>query len=125
LAITAYFATDLWDMVSGVVRARKASATLRSACRPTHRGVDSDDRSWHRRQRYDQPEFHTLTVVTWTTIGYGLLLLLFDRMSMTVKRIEHATYLDAALVGISQVLALIPGTSPCRHRHDAGALSRL
>jgi len=83
----------------------------RSACRPTHRGVDSAIGLGIAAQRYDQPEFHTLTVVTWTTIGYGLLLLLFDRMSMTVKRIEHATYLDAALVGISQVLALIPGTS--------------
>jgi undecaprenyl-diphosphatase len=38
-----------------------------------------------------------------------VLLLLFDRASMTVKRIEHAGYGDAAALGLVQVLALIPG----------------
>ena len=38
----------------------------------------------------------------------GVLLLFFDRMSMTVKRLEHATYIDTVLVGLCQVLALLP-----------------
>jgi len=36
-------------------------------------------------------------------------LFFFDRMSMTVKRIEHATYLDTILIGLGQVIALYPG----------------
>jgi undecaprenyl-diphosphatase len=28
---------------------------------------------------------------------------------MTVKRIEHATYLDALLVGVGQLIAILPG----------------
>ena len=112
LAVMAYFASDLWDMLAGVVRAvkgkpdpgaRLALKLLVATVPAIGLGVVL--------QRYDRPEFHSMTVVAWTTIIYGLLLLLFDRMSMTVKRVEHVTYLDAVLVGVCQVLALIPGTS--------------
>ncbi len=112
LAVMAYFATDLWDMLAGVVRAAKGKSDpgARLALKLLVATIPAIGLGIVV-QRYDRPEFHSMTVVAWTTISYGLLLLLFDRMSMTVKRVEHATYLDAILVGMCQVLAMIPGTS--------------
>jgi undecaprenyl-diphosphatase len=48
-------------------------------------------------------------VMGWVILGVAAVLFFFDRMSMTVKRIEHATYLDTILIGLGQVIALYPG----------------
>ena len=55
--------------------------------------------------------FRSLKVIGWTTLGFGLLLLITDQLGMTLRRIEHLRISDAAVIGIVQVLALIPGTS--------------
>ncbi len=52
-----------------------------------------------------------VTVVAWTTIGFGVLLFAADRLGMTVRRVEHITLFQALFIGVSQVLALVPGTS--------------
>jgi undecaprenyl-diphosphatase len=50
-------------------------------------------------------------VVAWTTIGFGILLYIADRSAMTFRRLEHLTFSAGLVIGLSQVLALIPGTS--------------
>jgi undecaprenyl-diphosphatase len=50
-------------------------------------------------------------IIAWTTIGFGILLWVADRVGMTVWRVEHLGVSSALLIGLSQVLALIPGTS--------------
>jgi undecaprenyl-diphosphatase len=50
-------------------------------------------------------------VIGWAFIVFGLLLYVVDRISLTVKRIEHFGIGSALFVGFAQVLALIPGTS--------------
>ncbi len=55
--------------------------------------------------------FRGLEVVGWATFGFGLLLLVADRVGMTLRRIEHLKVSDAVIIGVAQVLALIPGTS--------------
>ena len=50
-------------------------------------------------------------VVAWATIGFGVLLYGADRMGMTIRRIEHMTLGHALVIGLFQVLALIPGAS--------------
>jgi undecaprenyl-diphosphatase len=52
-----------------------------------------------------------ISIVAWTTIVYGLLLYAADRMFMTIRRMEHISFLGAFFVGCFQALALIPGTS--------------
>jgi len=49
--------------------------------------------------------------VAWATLGFGVLLWVADRTGMTIRRIEHMGYGEALVIGLSQVLALIPGTS--------------
>ena len=55
--------------------------------------------------------FRSVELIAWATIGFALLLWLADRIGMTVQRIEHLGAFGALAIGISQVLALIPGTS--------------
>ena len=50
-------------------------------------------------------------VVAWATIGFGVLLYVFDRIGLTVRSVEHMTFGHALFIGLAQVLALIPGAS--------------
>lgn len=54
---------------------------------------------------------HDVQVVAWATIGFAVVLLLADRLGMTVRRLEHMTAANAIVIGLAQVLALVPGTS--------------
>lgn len=56
-------------------------------------------------------ELRTLEIIGWTSIGFGLLLWWADRTGMTVLRLEHLTARNAIIIGMAQVLALVPGTS--------------
>lgn len=61
--------------------------------------------------RYLGTELRSIQVIAWATLGFGILLWAADRAGMTVRRIEHMRYGGAFFIGLSQVLALIPGTS--------------
>jgi len=52
-----------------------------------------------------------MMVIGWTTLGFGIALWVIDRVSMTLRRVEHLTYFEAIVIGVSQCLALVPGTS--------------
>ena len=56
-------------------------------------------------------QLRTLEIVGWTTIGFGLLLYLADRTGMRILRLGHMNLPNAVIIGLAQVLALIPGTS--------------
>ncbi len=50
-------------------------------------------------------------VIGVTSIGFGILLFIADAMTMTIKRLGHLRLVDAFIIGLAQVLALVPGTS--------------
>ena len=52
-----------------------------------------------------------IEIIAWTTIGFGVLLWIADRLGLTVRRVEHLSSWNALFIGLAQVLALIPGTS--------------
>ncbi|MEE2760707.1 MAG: undecaprenyl-diphosphate phosphatase [Pseudomonadota bacterium] len=53
----------------------------------------------------------SIMTIGWTTLGFGLLLLLADKTNMTIRKLEHITYGGALFIGVFQALALVPGTS--------------
>lgn len=61
--------------------------------------------------RYAPGALRSVTVIAWATLGFGVVLWIGDRLGMTVRRIEHLKLSDVAIIGLAQVLALIPGTS--------------
>ena len=60
---------------------------------------------------YFENAFRSVEVIGWTTLGFGILLFLADKLNMTIRSVEHITFLGAFVIGLSQVLAFIPGTS--------------
>ena len=52
-----------------------------------------------------------IEIIGWATILFGILLGFSDRMGMTLNRFQHMRYFDALLIGLAQILALIPGAS--------------
>jgi undecaprenyl-diphosphatase len=110
LAAASYFWRDMADMAIGLVRFTKgkrhpgASLVLRLALATLVAGSVA-----LLVMRYAGDSWRTPAVTAWAAFGAALLLLLFDHSCMTVKRIEHASYLDAVILGLAEALALVPG----------------
>jgi undecaprenyl-diphosphatase len=60
---------------------------------------------------YYQDLLRNVEIMAWATIGFAILLYWADKSSMTIRRMEHITFFGALVIGLFQVLALIPGTS--------------
>jgi undecaprenyl-diphosphatase len=137
LAVIVYFWRDLWEMTLGAIGiftgrrspAQRLIGCLAIATVPVvlagYFGID-----------YIEDVLRNVELIAWTTLGFGVLLWIVDRLCMTVRRLEHLTYGGALLVGVAQVLALLPGTSrsgitmtACRflglERRDAARFSML
>jgi len=114
LSMMAYFWSDLWDMGGGLVRAAKGkrdpgarlAMQLFIATIPVAAIVFALPFA-----DFSFPAY-TPTVIGWSAVIGGAFLFMLDRMSMTIKRLEHASYLDMIVVALAQVVAyLVPGTS--------------
>ncbi len=53
----------------------------------------------------------TLHVIAWATIIFGVILWWSDSKSPSTREIKDLTFKDAIIIGLAQMLALIPGTS--------------
>jgi len=59
-----------------------------------------------------QPDWlKTLYVIAWATLIFGIVLWWADTKNPDTRKIENLTLKDAVLIGLAQMLALIPGTS--------------
>ncbi|MDG2242926.1 MAG: undecaprenyl-diphosphate phosphatase [Rhodospirillaceae bacterium] len=111
-AVMIYFWQDLFAMVNGVCRlligrrdpgARLAGQVLVATIPVLGAGYLFD--------AYIGDGLRSIEIIGWATLGFGLLLYAADRMSMTVKKLGHSSYLDVLVIGVAQIFALIPGTS--------------
>ncbi|MBL4693534.1 MAG: undecaprenyl-diphosphate phosphatase [Magnetovibrio sp.] len=64
----------------------------------------------------------SIEVIGWATLGFGLVLWMTDKFGLTLRRMEHLGVSDVLIIGISQCLALIPGTSRSGITMAAGRL---
>ncbi len=55
--------------------------------------------------------WRSVEVVAWASIGFGVLLWIADRSTMTINKVEKTTWEQALIIGLAQILALIPGAS--------------
>ncbi|VAW15436.1 Undecaprenyl-diphosphatase [hydrothermal vent metagenome] len=56
-------------------------------------------------------DLRTLAVIAWANLGFAVLLWAGDAMGLTIRRLDHTSFFDAALIGLAQVFSLIPGAS--------------
>ena len=113
VAVMLYFRRDLAEMVTGLGRARRRDGDpgarllgyLLLATVPIVIAGALVEWSGLRDRLRD------LEVVGWATIIFGLVLYAADLLGMKLRRLEHLSAGSAVLIGLAQVLALIPGTS--------------
>lgn len=112
-AVCLYFWRDLWNMVVGLVRLLTGQATpgARLALNVVIGTVPVVAVGVLFKDLLTESVYNDVRVLAWTSIGFGVLLFAADRLGMTVRRVEHITWVQALIVGLAQVLAFIPGTS--------------
>ncbi len=54
---------------------------------------------------------NSLKLIGWTTLIFGILLQVTDKIGLTIRKVEHMSYLSIFFVGLMQALAIIPGVS--------------
>jgi len=64
----------------------------------------------------------SIEIIGWATLGFGIVLWLADSLGVTLRRMEHLGISDVLIIGASQCLALIPGTSRSGITMAAGRL---
>lgn len=53
----------------------------------------------------------SVELIGWTTLIFGVLLYAADQYGKHLHSLEHVNYLNAAIIGLAQALALVPGVS--------------
>ena len=61
--------------------------------------------------KYLGTNLRTLEIIGWTTLCFGVLLFIADKINMTVRKMQHISFHGALFIGLMQAIALIPGTS--------------
>jgi undecaprenyl-diphosphatase len=112
LAVLAYFWRDIWEMLTGGVGvfAGRKGPGFRLLLFVVIATIPIVAASYVGMRYLGAPP-RSVETVAWTTLGFGLLLGIADRLCMTVRRIEHMNYAGAVFVGAAQVMSLFPGTS--------------
>ena len=114
LAVMIYFSETLWAMFKGLIKTRFLPSFSNEGAKLFWLIVigtlpivavgfllKNHGMEWARNTR----------LIGWTILGYGLLLMVADKCSMTIRQIKHMGVIDALLIGCAQCLALVPGTS--------------
>ena len=122
-AVMLYFHRDLWSMFAGLTRMAKGRSDLGGRLAGyLVLGTVPAVIAGFLLNRYYPGGIRGLEVIAWTTLGFGILLLAADKLGMTVRRLEHLGVGDVVIIGLVQILALVPGTSRSGITITAGRL---
>ena len=122
-AVCGYFRGDIWAMLTGAVAGvagrptpgtRLAVLVLLASLPVVAAGVLLRD--------VVDDLVRDVEVIAWTTLGFGVLLYVADRAAGQLRRLPDMRWADAVMIGLMQVLALVPGTSRSGITMTAGRL---
>ena len=114
LAVMIYFSETIWEMIKGVWKTRFIPSFSNYGAQVFWLivvGTIPAVIAGFALKCYGMEWLRDTRIIGWTILGYGLLLFVADRFSMTIREIKHMGVFDAVLIGCAQCLALIPGTS--------------
>lgn len=111
-AVLIYFWRDVWFMLRGLLRFTKGKSDpgAKLAFLVVFATIPVIVAGYFFNE-YLGDRYRTIEVIGWTTLGFGILLYISDKMGLTIRRVEHTGIVDALLIGLAQCIALIPGTS--------------
>ena len=108
LSVLVYFWRDLWAMLVNIVNFKSAEFRLILNLTLASIPVIIAGFIIHK----IEPSFLCLIeVMAWMTIIFGIVLWIADRFFSDDKTLNDMGFLQAGLIGLSQALALVPGTS--------------
>jgi undecaprenyl-diphosphatase len=114
-AVVVYFWRDIWTIILGFIGGRRLERRERRAGRLLGLTILASLPPVivaGGLLAYFAPDlFRSPLIVAYTMILFGVVLWFADRLGMTVRRVEHMTYGSAIIIGLAQILALVPGTS--------------
>ena len=114
LAVMIYFSETIWEMIKGVVKTRFIPNFKNYGAQVFWLiviGTIPAVIAGFALKSYGMEWLRDTRIIGWTIFGYGILLYVADKFSMTIREIKHLGIVDAILIGCAQCLALIPGTS--------------
>ena len=123
-AVCAYLWRDIANMINGlwgVLKGKGVSSGARLAFYLVL-GTLPIVAAGYAMNLYYPSGIRSIEVIGWTTLGFGVLLWVMDRFGVTLRRMEHLGLSDVVVIGVSQCLALIPGTSRSGITMTAGRL---
>ena len=114
LAVMIYFSSTIWEMIKGVIKTKFIPNFKNDGAKIFWLiviGTIPAIIAGFALKQYGMEWLRNTRIIGWTILGYGLLLFIADKCSMTIRQIKHMGVLDAIVIGCAQCLALIPGTS--------------
>lgn len=114
IAVMIYFSATIWDMVKGVFKTHFLPNFKNEGAKLFWLivlGTVPAVIAGFTLKNYGMEWVRNTKIIGWTILGYGILLFIADKFSMTIRQIRHMGIADALLIGCAQCLALIPGTS--------------
>lgn len=112
-AVLIYFWRDVWHMVAGLGRQLKGKRDpgARLFWQVVLGTIPVVLAGLALKVLHLDEALRTMAVIGWTMLIGGILLWLADAFCMRVKTLAHLPYGEALIIGLAQVLALVPGTS--------------
>lgn len=113
LAVVAYFWRDLWNIGRDVVVYPAKGATLhtRLFCQLVLATIPIIIVGFVLAKLDYAEHVRNPVVIGWATLGFGVVLYIADKFGRNERTLKDQTLGQALLIGLSQILALIPGTS--------------
>ncbi len=107
-SVLLYFRQDLVKMLCGLIHWKSEGAKLNTYIIVSSIPVIAAGFMLHALS----PDFlRSVQVMAWTTLIFGIILWFADAKSPSNKSLNDMSIKDALLIGLAQILALIPGTS--------------
>jgi undecaprenyl-diphosphatase len=111
LAVLVYFRRDLWEMLTPWFGAREVNEDSRKLGQVLLVASIPAILAGALLHGWVESALRDVRVIAYSTIGFGLLLWLADARFARTRRLADMNMKSGILIGLAQMLALIPGTS--------------
>ncbi|AUG54238.1 undecaprenyl-diphosphate phosphatase [Thalassospira marina] len=113
LAVLIYFWRDVLAMIIGFFRLFTGRMTpgARMALHIVVATIPVVAVGFYLKESGIEEQMRSVEIIAWTTLVFGIILWVADRVGMTINRIEHMGWAGSIFIGLAQVIALVPGVS--------------
>ncbi len=106
-AVLIYFWRDVLAMLAGFVRllTGRINAGARMAIHIALATIPVVVVGFYFKVSGIEEQLRSVEIIAWTTLGFGIVLWVADKIGMTINRLEHMRWGSALVIGLAQVIA--------------------